>query len=134
MTLLEEIQAKCTPALIASRDVQAIADAVNAGRVKPTATEIGNGTILEALGLELGTTVLDNIHATPTYKYVVPLLEQGRLLIGSAMAQSAVQAFVPGLLTQAQADKLKSLGTTPDPVTAHEVNIALVTDSGEWRI
>ena len=125
MTLLAEIQAKCSAGLIASRDHDAIAAAVNAGRTKPSTVEIGNGTILEVLGLTLGTTVLDVINSTPAYKYVVPLLTQGRLQIGSALAQGAVQAFVPALLTQEQADSLKALGHMPDPVTAQQVSDAL---------
>ena len=129
MTLLAEIQAKCTPALIASRDHQAIADVVNVGRTKPSNTEIGNGTILEILGLTLGTQVLDVINSTPAYKYVVPLLEQGRLLIASATAQTAVQAFVPALLTQEQADSIKVLGVMDDHVSAARVANAL--DGGE---
>ena len=51
MTLLDEITAKCSPALIASRDFDAIALAVSAGRTKANTREIGNGTILEVLGL-----------------------------------------------------------------------------------
>ena len=129
MTLLEEIHLKCTQELIDSRDHQAIADVVNVGRTKASSTEIGNGTILEALGLTLGTQVLDVINATPTYKYVVPLLEQGRLLIGSALAQGAVQAFVPALLTQEQADSIKNLGIVEDHVSAARVANAM--DGGE---
>ena len=132
MTLLQEITAKCSPELIASRDHQAIADAVNVGRTKSSSTEIGNGTILEALGLTLGTTVLDVIYNTPSYKYVVPLLEQGRLLIGSALAQGAVQAFVPALLTQEQADSIKSLGNTPDQISEFDVRCALYATDGTF--
>ena len=129
MTLLEEITAKCDASLIASRDHQAIADVVNVGRTKASAVEIGNGTILELLGLTLGTQVLDVINNTPAYKYVVPLLEQGRLQVGSTVVQAAVQAFVPALLTQAQADSLKSLGVVADHVSAARVANAM--DGGE---
>ncbi len=132
MTLLEEIQSKCTPELIASRDHQAIADAVNVGRTRPSDTEIGNGTILEVLGLVLGNQVLDVVKATPDYKYVIPLLEQGRLKIGYTVAQSAVQAFVPAILTQAQADSIKSLGTTPNPISEFDVRCALYAEDGTF--
>jgi hypothetical protein len=125
MTLLQEIEAACTPELIASGEHGEIAALVSVGRTRPSSTEIGNGTILEVLGLTLGTQVLDVINSTPAYKYVVPLLEQGRLLIGSVVAQAAVQAFVPALLTQAQADSLKSLGIAPAPVSVGEVIEAL---------
>lgn len=132
MTLLEEIKAKCSPELLASRDHQAIADAVNVGRTKPTDTEIGNGTILEVLGLSLGTQVLDVINSTAAYKYVKPLLEQGRLKMGSALAQGAVQAFVPGLLTQEQADAIKALGKAPDPITEFDVRCTLYAEDGTF--
>lgn len=132
MSILGEIKSKCSAELIASRDHQLIADAVNVGRVKPTTTEIGNGTVLEVLGLELGTSVLDIIGSIPTYKYVVPLLEQGRLSIGSDVAQSAVQAFVPGLLNQEQADSLKKLGWQPNPISEFDVRCALYAVDGTF--
>lgn len=132
MTLLEEIRAKCTPELLATRDHQAIADTVNINRTKPTPLEIGNGTILEVLGLPLGTAVLDVIYSTANYKYVVPLLEQGRLKIGSSVAQTAVQAFVPAMLTQEQADSLKNLGKQPDHITEFDVRKTLYTEDGTF--
>lgn len=125
MTLFAEIQAKC-PQLVALGNFHDIAAVVNVGRVKANKVEIGNGTILEVLGLTLGTAVLDIIHSTPAYKYVLPLLDQGRLQIGSAVAQSAVQAFVTaGLLTQEQADSLKNIGLNPDPVTWEQCRAAI---------
>lgn len=133
MTLLEEIHLKCTQELINSKDHQAIADMVNIGRTKSSTTEIGNGTILEVLGLTLGTAVLDVIYGTPTYKYVVPLLEQGRLTISSNVAQAAVQAFVTaGMLTQEQADGLKNLGKQPDHITELDVRKTLYTEDGTF--
>lgn len=125
MTLLEEIESKC-PQLIAGQNCHHIADAVNVGRTKAIKFEIGNGTILETLGLTVGTAVLDAIHAAPQYKYVLPMLDQGRLDIGSDIAQAAVQGMVPALLTQEQADSLKNLGISPDPVTWQQVQDALL--------
>lgn len=133
MTLLEEIQAKCGPALLASRDFDAIAAFVSAGRTKPSTREIGNGTILEVLGLETGNALLDVVNTAQDFRYVKPLVEQGRLTVGSALVQATVQALVPmGVLTQPQADALCALGFDPDPVTALQVNQALVSDDGIW--
>jgi len=133
MTLLEEIQAKCGPALLASRDFDAIAAFVSAGRTKPSTREIGNGTILEVLGLTVGNALLDVINTAQDFRYVKPLVEQGRLTVGSALVQATVQALVPmGVLTQPQADALCALGFDPDPVTALQVNQALVSDDGIW--
>ena len=133
MTLLAEIQAKCGPALLASRDFDAIAAFVSAGRTKPSTREIGNGTILEVLGLETGNALLDVINNVPDFRHVKPLVEQGRLTVGSPLVQSTVQALVPmGVLAQPQADALCALGLDPDPVTASQVNQALVADDGTW--
>jgi hypothetical protein len=126
MTLYEEIQAACTQAQIDERDCHAIAALVSAGRTRPNKTEIGNGTILEVLGLALGNTMLDIINGDTNYRYVKPLLEQGRLQIGSALAQAAVQAFVPALLTQAQADALMAIGNDPAPVNWQQVQDAII--------
>lgn len=123
MTLLEEIQSKCSQAMLASRDFDAIAVAVSAGRTKPNAKEIGNGTILEVLGLTSGNALLDVVNTVPDFRYVKPLVEQGRLTVGSALVQATVQSLVPmGVLTQAQADALCALGFDPDPVTAQQVS------------
>ena len=133
MTLLDEITAKCSLALIDSRDFDAIAAAVSIGRTKQSAREIGNGTILEVLGLTVGNALLDVVNSVPDFRHVKPLVEQGRLTVGSALVQSTVQALVPmGVLKQSEADALCALGFDPDPVTALQVNQALVSDDGTW--
>ena len=133
MTLLDEITAKCSAELIASRDFDAIAAAVSIGRKKPSTREIGNGTILEVLGLTVGNALLDVINTVPDFRYVKPLVEQGRLTVGSPLVQATVQALVPmGVLAQPQADALCALGFDPDPVTAAQVTQALIDDGGNW--
>lgn len=125
MGLLSEIEAKCSAEMIASRDYDAIAAAVNVGRVKPSTREIGNGTILEVLGLQAGNALLDVINTVPDFRHVRPLVEQGRLAIASPLVQATVQSMVPSVLTQAQADALCALGVDPDPVTARQVAEAI---------
>ncbi len=125
MTLLEEIQAKCPPELVAAREHGQIATLVSAGRIRPSATTIGNGTVLEVLGLETGNALLDVIYAEPTYRHIRPLLEQGRLIVGAQIVRSAIQALVPTVLTQAEADKLLALGIEPDPVSVQAVVSAM---------
>lgn len=130
MSLLTELQGKCSPELLASRDHDAIAAAVNAGRAKPNAREIGNGTILETLGLAAGNAFLDVINTVPDFRHVKPLVEQGRLVVGSPLVQATVQSMVgAGILTQAQADALCALGKDPDPLTP--ARIANILDGGE---
>ena len=124
--LLAEIQGKCSPELLARRDHDAIALVVNAGRTKPNTREIGNGTILETLGLAAGNAFLDVINTVPDFRHVKPLVEQGRLVVGSTLVQATVQSMVgAGVLSQGQADALCALGWDADPVTAQQVSDAL---------
>lgn len=60
-TLLDEIQAKCPPELIADRQYRAIAALVSTGRTRAVETAVGNGTIIEVLGLETANNFLDAI-------------------------------------------------------------------------
>lgn len=124
--LKSEISARCGAALIASGDTQAIADALNVGRKRPNKNrEIGNGTILETIGLTAGNALLDVINNAPDFRHVKPLVEQGRLLIGSPLVQATVQSLVGTVLTQGQADALCALGFEPDPVSELDVRIAM---------
>ena len=136
MTLLQEIQAKCSTALLATRDTTAIAAAVNVGRVKANMLEIGNGSILNTIGIAAGNRLLDVINTVADYRYVKPLVDQGRLLIGSPLVQATVQNFTTvaggSVLTQAQADALCALGKSPDLVTELDVRRALWSDAGVW--
>lgn len=128
MMLLEEIQAKVAPAILASKDVQAITDALNEGRTNIVPTEIGNGMILETIGLDAGNALLDVISTAPDFRHVKPLVEQGRLRVDSALVRATLDSLVPAVLTQAQADALKALAVKPDPVSPAQV--ANVLDGG----
>lgn len=123
--LKSEISARCGAALIASGDTQAIADTLNVGRKRPNKREIGNGSILEAIGLAGGNALLDVINTVPDFRHVKPMVEQGRLLIGSPLVQATVQSLVGTVLTQGQADALCALGFEPDPVSELDVRIAM---------
>lgn len=126
MTLLQEIQAACSADLIASKEHGAIAALVSVGRTRPVTTEIGNGTILETIGLTSGGALLDAIHATPSLKYVLPLLDQGRLKVGSALVQGAIDTFVSAaVITSGEGAALKALGKEPNPVSVQQVIEAL---------
>lgn len=124
MTLRDEILAKC-PELVASRDEAAISRVLSAGRKRSSAREIGNGTVLEVLGIVAGNAFLDAVTADTNYRYVKPLIEQGRLLIGSALVQASIQSMVPSVLTQAQADNLCALGLEDDTVSIADIARAL---------
>lgn len=122
MTLLEEIQAKCPPELIAAKEHGQIAAIVSAGRTKPSTREIGNGTILETLGLSAGNALLDVINTAPDFRHVKPLIEQGRLIVGSPLVAMALAGIVAqGAITQADADKLLAIAREPAPVSVQDI-------------
>ena len=135
MTLHEEILAK--PELeqsVIDRNCEAIAAALSVGRTRLAQTEIGNGKILETLGLADGNTLLDAINASPMFKYVVPLLEQGRLDVSTGVTRSAIDYLVSqGAVSADNAAKLKALAEVPDVVTPRQVAEAMYNDDGSLK-
>jgi len=119
---------------LAAKDCAALALILSAGRTRPSATEIGYGSILEAIGIAAGNQLIDFIKGNPDLRHVVPLLEQGRLRIGSPVTQAAVQSFVAaGAVSQANADTLCALGREPAPLTLLEVADALYNPDGSEK-
>lgn len=130
----EEVIAKCSPELIASRDCHAIAAAVSEGRKKPNRREIGYGSILETVGFEAGNAISDELTNNQVYRYVKPLLEQGRMLIGSAMVWAALDGMVSKqIITASEADKLKALGLEDDLISPLEVAQVLYNADGSMK-
>lgn len=126
MTLLEEIQAKCPPELIAAKEHGQIAAMVSTGRTRPSGKEVGIGTILETMGLTAGNAMLDAIYDDPMFRYVKPLLEQGRLIVSSPLVAATMQGLVQaGVIQQTDANKLIALATVPAPVSVQEVVSAM---------
>lgn len=125
MSLLDEINAACTPQEITEGNYHVIASKVSVGRVKLVPTEVGTGTILEVLGLSAGNALLDLIYTAPDFKYVKPLVEQGRLRLDSTMVRATLDSLVPNVLTAAQAAALKSHAEQPNPVSWQECANAL---------
>ncbi|MDI3489570.1 MAG: hypothetical protein PWP11_847 [Thauera sp.] len=133
----EEIRAAIAadPALQALvPDTQALAAALSAGRVRYVETNVGVGTIIEVLGLATANPVLDAIYASPDYRHVKPLLDQGRLRLDSEFVRGALQAMVPALLTQEQCDALITRSAAPDPVGEYDVRMAIYNDDGSLRV
>lgn len=110
---------------LTNRDDGAIAAALSVGRTKLQATEVGNGTILETIGLTAGNALLDVLNGAPDFRYVKPLLEQGRLRIDSAMVRATLDTLVPAVITAEQAAALKNLAVVDDPVSVQDVAKAL---------
>ncbi len=135
MTLRDDILADpaCATAL-AAKDCAELARIRSVGRIRPFNREIGNGTILETIGFAAGNALLDEITTNVNYRHVKPLVEQGRLLVGSALVQASLQAMVAGaIITQANADKLVALGREPHPYTAQEVAAAVFNEDGSIK-
>lgn len=94
-------------------------------RKKLVPTEVGNGTILEVLGLASGNALLDAINAAPDFRHVKPMVEQGRLRLDSPLVIATLQSLVGSLLTQAQADALLARAEADAPIPASAVSEAL---------
>lgn len=122
---------ECATAL-AEKDCDTLVELMNNlhPRTKPSTVSIGNGTVLDVLGFAAGTTFLASIFDNQQYRFVVPLLEQGRLEIFNQTAQQAIQSFVPSLLTQEQANKLLALGFVTYPYDVVEMHEALFYPDG----
>ena len=112
-------------ALAVARNDAAIAAALSVGRTRLVPTEVGVGTILEVLGLDLGNTLIDTINGAPQFRHIRPLMEQGRLRLDSALVQATLQNLVPSMLTQSQANALANRARVPDPVSVASVSAAL---------
>lgn len=122
MSLLDEIKAKCPPELIAAKEHGQIAALVSAGRTRPSSREIGNGTILETIGLTHGNAMLDVIYNDANFRHVKPLLEQGRLIVGSPLVVATIQGMAAnGVIPAAARDALLALTVEPAPVSVQEV-------------
>lgn len=129
MTLLDEIQAKSSTALLAAHDYQAIADVVNVGRVKLVERLGGIGTIMNALGPDGGAALLDQLETVATtssaVKWGMKLIIDGTFDFGLQSSRSMIDQLVPEPARSA----LKALAEVPDPVSA--LRIATVMTGGE---
>lgn len=135
MTLLDEIRAKCSPELLASRDYDLIAKAVSAGRKTVVKSLHGIGSIIETLGLEDGPSVLNSLEqlkvSNQTVKWGWILLEKGELDFGSDATRLMISSLVSAsILTEEQAALLKSLAERDNPVSEFEIRKALWSDEG----
>ena len=116
-------------------DTVALAAALSVGRTRYVETNIGVGTIIEALGLAAANPVLDAFDAAPDYRHVKPLLDQGRLRLDTVAQAGMLQPLVTGgLLTQAQLDALVARAKEPAPVAEYDVRVAIYNDDGSLKV
>lgn len=132
MALIDEIKAKCSPELLASRDDVAITAHVNQGRTKVATTLGGIGTVLEALGPTDGAALLDQLETmaatVPAVKWAFVLINRGELDFGSAATRGMIDQLIPEPARSA----LKAVAEVADPVTNDDVRRALWSDAGEY--
>ncbi|MEH3087715.1 MAG: hypothetical protein PGN26_14545 [Xylophilus ampelinus] len=138
MALIDEIRA-CPPALLDTRDTQAIADHLNAaGRtVLVPGTFMGEGLVLAQLGFDDGSAVLDRFEAVaaqvPAMARALRMLQGSKLDIGLQVTRDAVAALVPaGVMSAAQLDQLLAPAVQAAPVSEYEVRCACFADNGDW--
>ena len=137
MTLLDEIKAKCSPELLASRDYDLIAQTVSAGRKTVVKSLHGIGSIIEILGLEGGPSVLNSLEQLKPLNQAVKwgwiLLEKGELDFGSDTTRLMIDSLtVSSVLTAEQSNLLKSLAERDNPVSEFEIRKALWSDEGVY--
>ena len=132
MTLIEEIRAKCSAEMIASRDIELITAKVNEGRTMKVKTAIGAGTILGVLGFISGNNFLDVIDSVPDYRHVKKVIQNESFDVSLEVSRAGIDALVPTVLSAEEALRLKALGEVADEVTQGQVEVQLKTTTGEW--
>lgn len=139
MTLLEEINKKCTPELVVSRNDVAIAAAVNAGRTRVAPRLGGIGAVLETLGPANGSAVLDALDAmrvtNSAIKWAWVLIDRGELDFGSPATRGMIDQLVAsGSLPEAAAEALKALALVDDPVSVAAISDVLNEAEGRLTL
>lgn len=151
MTLLQEIRAKCSAELLATRDSVAIAAKVNEGRKRiQQPTLIGDGDVTQAIGRPTGPLLADWLEqaANAPLPESPTLLQQaqraelrqawrklstGNLDIGMPTVREGIDGLVGvSPLTQEHSDAIKALALVDDPVDEIDIRRACWSDSGDW--
>lgn len=116
-------------------DTQAIADELSGRETYKVPFEIGAGGILATLGLERGNALLDAVQATPGFRHVWPMIEQGRLDLSSPLVEVGLDMLVQDeVISGAEMQELLSLCLRPVDVSEDDVKRALWNDDGSLAI
>ena len=139
MSLLDEIKAKCSPELLASKQHGEIAAKVSEGRTS-IATRLGGiGVVMETLGPVDGPALLDALEmlkaSNGAVKWGWYLIERGELDFGSDVTRGMIDMLEGGSVISKEAAKaLRDIAAVPDPVTEFDVRKACWSDAGEWLV
>ena len=116
-------------------DTSAIAVELSTRDTHKVPFDIGVGLILETIGLESGNALLDAIKATPEFRHVYPLLEQGRLDLSSPLVEIALGMLVQAeVISNSDMQILLSLCIKPVDVPESDVKQAIWHDDGSLAI
>lgn len=102
----------------------AVAAKLSEGRTVLTETAIGPGSVLQAVGLDVGNALLDVIYSNTKFRYVKLLLDRETLDVSLPVVQQGLDelalAGIPGFGAP-QAQAIKDLARVPEIVTEQEV-------------
>lgn len=131
MVSLAYLKANVPAEILATKDPETIATAAP-GIVVQKTTAFGKGHVLSVLGMDAGNTFLDVIDTDPAYRHVKDILARESFDMGLDVSKAGVQAMVPTIITQDQADLLIALGEDVVPVSEYDVRCALWDTAGNW--
>lgn len=128
MALIDEIRAKCSAELIASREHGAIADLVSAGRTEVFFRPGGPGLVLKALGATGGAALLDALEAQSAHvsslKWALEMLRKDTLDFGDVETRLMIDQLLP----PEAAEALKAVAVRPAPVSVADVIAAMASE------
>lgn len=130
MTLLEEIQAKCSPELVKSGQHGEIAELISRGRTRVDTRLGGIGVVMETLGPESGPALLDALEQLKVTNSAVKwgwyLIERGELDFGSPVTRGMIDMLEAEQVISAEAAAaLRNIAVVPDPVSVQAVVAAM---------
>ena len=139
MELLDEILATCDPVVLATRDPHDIATAASTGRVRVGSVSRADFAMWAA-STGMRSKIEDHAANTQSPQRDAALACRDVILGAANSIDFALQpnqymlgAWVQvGALTQAQADTLLALATSPDPITEYDVRCTLWDVAGTW--
>lgn len=127
-------------ALVDAKDCAALAAAMSTGRTRLAPRFIGVGSVMSTLGAIAGATVLKRIQAqvanNPVVEFAWMLLDRGALDVGDLETHAQFDLLAAGgIMTSAEAEKMKALGRVADPYSPSEIAAALYEFDGtpKWQ-
>lgn len=120
-------------------DTEAIAAALSVGRTKVQQKLGGVGVVMEALGPDVGSAVLDGLDALKSVsspvKWAWVLINRGELDFGSTATRGMIQQLAAGgAIPTDAAIALLAIAEVPDPVDEMSVRKAIFAANGSLLV